>query len=99
MDGLNAGPMTKREEIAVSSLEEYPVVLLCDGLRGRPSQVLSMGNGTWRVDWTEGLVSLYRGDPRGHLKLGYEPGHLRWWPSPREGDQKRASLRIAGLGR
>lgn len=81
------------------SVDEYPVVLRCDGLRGRPSRVLLMGNGMWRVDWIEGLVSLYRADPRGHLKLGYEPKHLRWWRPPSERDEKSAPRLIAGLGR
>jgi hypothetical protein len=78
--------------------EEYPVVLRCDGSRGRPSRVLVMANGLWRVDWIGGLVSLYRTDPRGHLELGYDPKHLRWWqPSP-EYDEKSAPRSIVGLG-
>jgi hypothetical protein len=36
-----------------------------------------MPSGFWRVDWIDGLVSTYRGDPREHLRLGYEPKHLR----------------------
>ena len=83
----------------MSAVDEYPVVLRCDGLRGRPSRVLLMGSGMWRVDWTEGLVSLYRADPRGHLKLGYEPRHLRSWRQPFDGDETSASAPIAGLGR
>jgi len=81
------------------SAEEYPVVLRCDGLRGRPSRVLLMGNGMWRVDWVEGLVSLYRADPRGHLELGHEPRHLRWWQPAAEHDVVSAPDPVAGLGR
>jgi len=79
--------------------EEYPVVLRCDGLRTRPSRVLVMANGLWRVDWIGGLVSVYRGDPRGHLELGYEPKHLRWWRPTSEHGEKRAAGPVVGLGR
>jgi hypothetical protein len=82
----------------MSSVEEYPVVLRCDGLRGRPSRVLLIGNGMWRVDWTEGLVSLYRTDPRSHLRLGYEPRHLRWGQPPRQYEENRAPRPVVGLG-
>jgi hypothetical protein len=71
------------------SVDEYPVVLRCDGLRARPSRVRLMANGLWQVDWIGGLVSVYRGDPRLHLQLGYEPKHLRWWHS-RPGQAERA---------
>jgi hypothetical protein len=82
----------------MSSAQKYPVVLRCDGLRGRPSRALLLADGMWRVDWTEGLVSVYRADPRGHLKLGYEPKHLRWWrPSP-EPEEETAPRRIVRLG-
>jgi hypothetical protein len=82
----------------MSSFEEYPVVLRCDGLRGRPSQVVLMGNGMWRVDWIEGLVSLYRADPRAHLRLGYEPRHLRWWQPSRQYEENCAPRPVVGLG-
>lgn len=78
--------------------EEYPVVLRCDGLRARPSRVLLMVNGAWRVDWIGGLVSLYRADPRGHLELGYEPKHLRWWRPTPERLETGTSRPIAGMG-
>jgi hypothetical protein len=81
------------------SIDEYPVVLRCDGLRARPSQVLLIANGRWRVDWIGGLVSLYRADPRGHLKLGHEPKHLRWWQPSSEHDTSSAPRPIAGRGR
>ena len=81
------------------SVAEYPVALRADGLRARPSHVLLMANGVWRVDWIGGLVSLYRSDPRGHLKLGYDPKHLRWWQPPPEHDERRAPRSILGLGR
>jgi hypothetical protein len=59
------------------TVEQYPMVLRTDGPRGRPRHVESMPNGLWRVDWIDGLVSTYRRDPREHLRLGYEPKHLR----------------------
>jgi len=71
--------------------EEHPVVLRCDGLRARPARVLPMANGAWRVDWLGGLVSIYHADPRGHLKLGYEPAHLRWWKPPSGHNEHSAS--------
>ena len=72
-------------------VEDYPVVLRCDGLRARPSAVQLVANGVWRVDWVGGLVSLYREDPRHDLELGYEPKHLRWWlPASERGREKRA---------
>jgi hypothetical protein len=80
----------------VRSVEEYPVVLLCDGLRARPSRVAVMTNGLWRVDWVGGLVSLYRADPRDHLKLGYEPKHLRRW-QPSSVQHEQSPFRRAGL--
>ena len=89
----------KREGIAMRSVDAYPMVIRCDGLRARPSQVLLMANGLWRVDWIGGLVSLYGADPTSHLKLGYEPRHLRWWrPSP-EHEEDSPSRPILGLGR
>jgi hypothetical protein len=81
------------------SVEEYPVVLRCDGLRARPSQVLLMANGLWRVSWIGGLVSLYQADPSAHLKLGHEPKHLRWWQPCPQHDENNASRPIAGMGR
>ena len=57
--------------------EQYPMVLRSDGPRGRPRHVQPMHSGFWRVDWIDGLVSTYRRDPREHLRLGYEPKHLR----------------------
>jgi hypothetical protein len=80
------------------SVEVYPVTLRCDGLRARPVRVALMANGLWRVDWIGGLVSLYRADPSGHLKLGYEPRHLRWWQPAPERDQKNPSHPIVGHG-
>ena len=78
--------------------EEYPVVIRSDGLRSRPARVLLMTNGRWRVDWIGGLISLYRGDPRAHLKLGYDPQHLRFWrPSPNH-DADSAFGPVAGHG-
>ena len=58
------------------SVEQYPMVLRSNGARGRPRHVEPMLGGFWRVDWIDGLVSTYRGDPRAHLRLGYEPKHL-----------------------
>ena len=81
------------------SVEEYPVVIRSDGLRVRPSRVRPISNGLWQVDWIGGLVSLYRGDPRLHLQLGYEPKHLQWW-RPRPGlGEKGASSPTVALGR
>jgi hypothetical protein len=59
------------------SLEQYPMVLRSDGARGRPRHVEPMLGGFWRVDWIDGPASIYRGDPRADLRLGYEPKHLR----------------------
>jgi len=59
------------------TVEQYPMVLRTDGPRGRPRNVEPTPSGLWRVDWIDGLVSVYRGDPRAHLRLGYEPKHLR----------------------
>ena len=78
---------------------EYPVVLRCDGLRARPSRVLQMANGAWQVDWVGGVVSLYRADPRGHLELGYEPKHLRWWRPSGERQETTAPDPGAAMGR
>jgi hypothetical protein len=78
------------------SVEEYPVVLRCDGLRTRPWRVLLMANGVWRVDWVGGLISAYVADPTEHLKLGYEPKHLRCWQPAEEGNG--ASGPVAGHG-
>jgi hypothetical protein len=61
----------------VVPLDGYPVVLMSNGGRGRPHRAVPLPNGVWRVDWIGGLASQYRRDPRAHLKLGYEPGHLR----------------------
>jgi hypothetical protein len=58
------------------TVEQYPMVLKSNGARGRPCHVEPMLSGFWRVDWTDGLVSTYREDPRAHLRLGYEPKHL-----------------------
>jgi hypothetical protein len=57
--------------------EQYPMVLRSDGPRGRPRHVEPMPSGLWRVDWIDVLASMYRRDPRAHLRLGYEPKHLR----------------------
>ena len=58
-------------------VEQDPMVLRSDGPRGRPRQVERLPSGSRRVDWIEGVLSAYRGDPRGQLRLGYEPKHLR----------------------
>jgi hypothetical protein len=58
-------------------VEQYPMVLRSDGPRGRPRDVQPLASGSWRVDWIDGVVSMYRRDPREHLRLGYEPKHLR----------------------
>ena len=58
------------------TIEQYPMVLKSNGARGRPRHVALMLSGFWRVDWIDGLVSTYWGDPRAHLRLGYEPKHL-----------------------
>jgi len=66
--------------------EESPQLRRCENLHARPLRVRLLRNGLWRVDWTGGLVSLYRCDPRDYLKLGYEPGHLRGFrASPERG--------------
>jgi hypothetical protein len=56
--------------------EQYPMVLRSNGARGRPRHVEPMVGGFWRVDWIDGPVSIYRRDPRAHLRLGYDPKHL-----------------------
>jgi hypothetical protein len=63
-------------------VEQYPMVLRSDGARGRPQRVEPMPSGAWRVDWIGGVVSIYRRDPREHLRLGYEPKHLRQIANP-----------------
>ena len=79
-------------------VEQYPVVLRCEGLRARPVRVQVTPSGAWRVDWIGGLVTLYRRDPRGHLERGYEPKHLRWWQPPPEYGEKSASGPMVGVG-
>jgi hypothetical protein len=59
------------------TVEQYPMVLKSNGARGRPRHVEPILGGFWRVAWIDGPVSIYRGDPRAHLRLGYEPTHLR----------------------
>jgi hypothetical protein len=51
----------------------YPVCITRPGGRDRPRRVERLANGYWRVDWVSQLVTLYNGDPRHHLALGYEP--------------------------
>jgi len=80
------------------SAEGYPVVIQCDGPRDRPSQALLLANGLWRVDWVGGLVSVYRADPRDHLKLGYDPRHLRYWQASPECGPNRTSYPALGRG-
>jgi hypothetical protein len=63
-------------------VEQYPMVLRSDGPRGRPRRVEPLPSGSWRVDWIDGVVSTYRCDPREHLRLGYEPRHLRQIVNP-----------------
>lgn len=58
-------------------VEPYPIVITCDGSRRRPGRVMPLEDEGWRVDWTDGVVTLYRRDPRAHLRLGYDPRHLR----------------------
>ena len=58
-------------------VENYPVVLTYEGARKRPVDVVRVGNECWRVDWIDGLVTFYRQDPQEHLRLGYDPRHLR----------------------
>jgi hypothetical protein len=58
-------------------VEPYPIVIACDGSRRRPGRVMPLEDGGWRVDWIDGAVTLYRRDPRAHLRLGYDPRHLR----------------------
>ena len=58
-------------------VEQYPMVLRSGRPRGRPHHVEPLPGGSWRVDWIDGVVSVYRCDPREHLRLGYEPKHLR----------------------
>jgi hypothetical protein len=57
--------------------DRFPIVLTRDGGRDRPVRVDQLPDGTWRVNWIGGLVSLYDRDPREHLRLGYEPKQLR----------------------
>ncbi len=59
------------------NFERYPIAITCDGSRRRPGSVRPMPNEGWRVDWIDGPVTLYRRDPRAHLRLGYDPRHLR----------------------
>jgi hypothetical protein len=59
------------------AFEHYPVVLTWEGGRNRPVDVVQVENECWRVDWIDGLATLYRRDPHEHLRLGYDPGHLR----------------------
>jgi hypothetical protein len=59
------------------TVECYPVVLTCEGPRQRPLDVIEVENGYWRVDWIGGPATHYRRDPREHLRLGYDPRHLR----------------------
>jgi hypothetical protein len=61
----------------VLTVKPYPMVLTCEGPRCGPRQVSLIPRVAWPVDWVDGLVTLYRRDPREHLRLGYEPRHLR----------------------
>jgi hypothetical protein len=58
-------------------VEVYPIVITCDGSRRRPGRVMPLEGGGWRVDWIDGAMTQYRCDPRAHLRLGYDPRHLR----------------------
>ena len=58
------------------TIEPDPIVLTADGSRRCPRGVMPMPNENWRVEWIDGLATLYRRDPRAHLRLGYDPGHL-----------------------
>jgi len=71
--------------------EEYPQILRREDLGGRPLRVRTLKNGLWRVDWTGGLVSLYRADPREYLRRGCEPRHLRSWRASAQRDSTAAS--------
>jgi hypothetical protein len=59
------------------TVELYPMALRCTGDRGRPRRLGLLADGCWRVEWIDGLVTLYERDPREHLRLGYEPTYLR----------------------
>ena len=76
--------------------EQYPMLLKSDGSRARPWQVEPLTNGLWRVDWIGGLVSLYRDDPRAHLRLGYDPKHLAHLPGSLR--SVRGTWRVARAG-
>jgi hypothetical protein len=58
-------------------VESYPIVITCDGSRRRPARVMALEDEGWRVDWIDGVVTLYCRDTRAHLRLGYDPRHLR----------------------
>ena len=59
------------------AIEPYPFVLRCEGFRVRPRRVALLPDMRWRVDWMDGRVTVYCCDPREHLRLGYDPKHLR----------------------
>src|SRR5438067_1164719 len=71
-------------------VEQYPMVLRSDGPRGRPRHVKRLPSGSWRVDWIDGFLSVYRADPRGHLRrividdyfAAREPQRLDQLPAP-----------------
>ncbi len=56
--------------------DRFPIVLTRDGGRERPTRVDQLADGTWRVEWIGGHVSVYDRDPSDHLRLGYEPKRL-----------------------
>jgi len=75
--------------------EEYPQLRWCEELQARPLRVRLLRNGLWKVDWTGGLVSLYRSDPRGYLERGHEPRHLRGFrASPEPGSTEASDSRV-----
>jgi hypothetical protein len=75
-------------------VERYPIVITCDGIRRRPGRVMPLEDDSWRVDWIDGGVTLYRCDPRAHLRLGYDPRHLRRDRSPLNPAPLEASILV-----
>lgn len=48
-----------------------------EGGQARPRCAQLLPGGLWRIEWVGGGVAFYRRDPREHLRLGYDPKHLR----------------------
>jgi hypothetical protein len=53
--------------------DSYPELTTQLGLRDRPQRVNTLAGGLWQVHWRSGRATVYDGDPRSHLRLGYEP--------------------------